>query len=148
MNKNDTLRLRIAREIGKMMEACGLVVEVIELGGNDYYYYLGIKEFDIYVGQTRLSANMDLSAFFAPNGTLRYGDITDAGIYAMCLETLANKGNYINLYQMLCEDGRLCPVLFQTYSIHATRGILTGLTPSRDNVFFYTLGKTMDDAKS
>ena len=148
VNKNDTLRLRIAREIGKMMEACGLVVEVIELGGNDYYYYLGIKEFDIYVGQTRLSANMDLSAFFAPNGALRYGDITDAGIYAMCLETLANKGNYINLYQMLCEDGRLCPVLFQTYSIHATRGILTGLTPSRDNVFFYTLGKTMDDVKS
>ena len=45
---------------------------------------------------------------------------------------------------MVAEDGRLCPVLFQTYNVHATRGVLTGLTPSRDNVFYYSLGKTMD----
>jgi len=144
VNKNDTLRLRIAREIGKMMEACGLVVEMVEVTGNDYYYFLNIREFDIYVGQTRLSSNMDLSAFFAPNGALRHGGMTDPGIYAMCLEALANKGNYINLHQLIADDGRLCPVLFQTYSVHATRGLLTGLTPSRDNVFYYSLGKTMD----
>jgi len=147
VNKNDTLRLRIAREIGKMMEACGLVVEMVEVTGNDYYYYLNIREYDIYVGQTRLSANMDLSAFFAPNAALRYGGMTDPAIYAMCREALANKGNYINLHQMIADDGRLCPVLFQTYSVHATRGLLTGLTPSRDNVFYYSLGKTMESIR-
>ena len=147
VNKNDTLRLRIAREIGKMMEACGLIVEMVEVTGDDYYYYLNIKEFDIYVGQTRLSANMDLSAFFAPNGALRHGGMTDPAIYALCLEALANKGNYLNLHQMVVDDGRLCPVLFQTYSIHATRGLLTGLSPSRDNVFYYSLGKTMESIR-
>lgn len=145
VNKHDTLRLRIAREIGKMMEDCGLVVEMVEVTGDDYYYYLTIKNFDIYVGQTRLSANMDLTAFFGPNGALRYGDITDAATYAMCREALANKGNYINLHKMVADDGRLCPILFQTYSIHATRGLLTGLSPSRDNIFYYTLGKTMKE---
>ena len=148
VNKNDTLRLRIAREIGKMMEACGLIVEMVEVTGDDYYYYLNIREYDLYVGQTRLSANMDLSAFFAPNGSLRYGGMTDPAIYAMCREALANKGNYINLHQMIADDGRLCPVLFQTYSVHATRGLLTGLTPSRDNVFYYSLGKTMESIRS
>ena len=147
VNKNDTLRLRIAREIGKMMEDCGLVVEMVEVTGNDYYYYLNIREYDIYVGQTRLSSNMDLSAFFMPNGALRYGGMTDAALYAMCREALANKGNYINLHQMVVDDGRLCPVLFQTYSVHATRGLLTGLTPSRDNVFYYSLGKTMESIR-
>ena len=147
VNKNDTLRLRIAREIGKMMEDCGLVVEMVEVTGNDYYYYLNIREYDIYVGQTRLSANMDLSAFFAPNAALRHGGMTDPAIYAMCREALANKGNYINLHQMIADDGRLCPVLFQTYSVHATRGLLTGLTPSRDNVFYYSLGKTMESIR-
>jgi len=145
VNKQDTQRLRIAREIGKMMTACGLVVEMVEVTGNDYYYYLGIRNFDIYVGQTRLSANMDLSAFFSPSGTLNYGNITDASIYAMCQEALANKGNYINLHKMVADDGRLCPILFQTYGIHATRSLLTGLSPSRDNVFYYQLGKTMKD---
>lgn len=145
VNKADTLRLRIAREIGKMMENCGLVVEMKEVANNDYYYLLNIKEFDIYVGQTRLSANMDLSAFFSPYGTLRYGDISDPALYALCREALANKGNYVNLHRMVADDGRLCPILFQTYSVHATRGLITGLTPSRDNVFYYNLGKTMEE---
>lgn len=147
VNKGDTLRLRIAREIGKMMESCGLIVEMMETTGNDYYYYLNIREYDIYVGQTRLSANMDLSAFFSPYGTIRYGGISDPAIYALCREALANKGNYINLHQMIADDGRLCPILFQTYSVHATRGLLTGLTPSRDNVFYYSIGKTMDSIR-
>lgn len=145
VNRHDTLRLRIAREIGKMMTDCGLVVEMIEATEDIYYYYLSIKNFDIYVGQTRLSPNMDLTAFFGPNGAMRHGDITDAAIYAMCREALANKGNYINLHKMVADDGRLCPILFQTYGIHATRGLLTGLSPSRDQVFYYNLGKTMKD---
>lgn len=145
VNKQDTLRLRIAREIGEMMEACGLMVEMIEETGDNYYYYLTIKNFDIYVGQTRLSPNMDLTAFFGPDCPLHYGDITDAAIYAMCREALANKGNYINLHKMVADDGRLCPILFQTYGIHATRGLLTGLSPSRDQVFYYDLGKAMKD---
>lgn len=148
VNKSDTLRLRIAREIGAMLEACGLVVEMMEHTGNDYYYYLNLLEFDIYVGQTRLSPNMDLTSFFSSGGALRYGGIPDETIYAMCKEALANQGNYLNLYQMLAEDGRLCPVLFQTYSVHATRGLLTGLKPSRDNVFYYDLGKSMSQIRS
>ena len=145
VNKHDTLRLRIAREIGKMLTDCGLVVEMLETTGDDYYYYLYIGNYDLYVGQTKLSATMDLTAFFATNGDMNYGKIEDASFYAMCREALANKGNYVNLHKMIADDGRLCPVLFQTYSIHATRGILTSLTPSRDNIFYYTLGKTMKD---
>ena len=37
-------------------------------------------------------------------------------------------------------------MLFRSYAIYATRGLLTGLTPSRDNVFYYSLGKTMNGA--
>lgn len=147
VNRSDTLRLRIAREIGSMLEACGLVVEMKEYSGSDYMYYLNLLEFDIYVGQTRLSANMDLTAFFSSGGALRYGGIADETIYSLCKEALANRGNYLNLYQMLAEDGRLCPVLFQTYSIHATRGELTGLSPSRNNVFYYDLGKSMEEIR-
>jgi ABC-type transport system substrate-binding protein len=147
VNKADTLRLKIAREIGTMLEACGLLVEMMEHAGSDYYYYLGTGEFDIYVSQTRLSANMDLTAFFSENGSLRYGGLADETFRVLCRDALANRGNYLNLHQEIMEDGRLCPVLFQTYSIHATRGLLTGLSPSRDNVFYYDLGKTMAEIR-
>jgi len=146
VNEADTLRLRVARAIGQMLTEYGLVVEMVEHRDVDYYYTLGIGKYDLYVGKTRLSPNMDLSPFFATNGALRQGGMSDVAIYAMCLEALANKGNYYNLHEMIMEDGRLCPILFQSYSVHATRGLLTGLTPARDNVFYYSLGKTMKDA--
>ncbi len=145
VNKHDTMRLRMAREIGKMLTDCGLVVEMIEETGDNYYYYLVVGNYDLYLGQTRLSATMDLTAFFATTGDMNYGGMEDASMYAMCREALANKGNYVNLHKLVADDGRLCPVLFQTYSIHATRGLLTDLTPARDNIFYYTLGKTMKD---
>jgi peptide/nickel transport system substrate-binding protein len=146
VNKDDTLRLRTARAIAQMLTDCGLRVEMLESGSTAFLRNLRNGNYDLYLGQTRLSPNMDLSAFFSPRGAIRYGGMSDAACYTLCLQSLANRGNYFNLHQRIMEDGRLCPVLFQSYSVLATRGLLTGLTPSRDNVFYYTLGKTMTDA--
>ena len=44
------------------------------------------------------------------------------------------------------EDGRLCPILFGSYAIYATRGLLTWLNPSRAQIFYYSLGRTMENA--
>ena len=44
------------------------------------------------------------------------------------------------------DDGRLCPILVRSYSVYATRGLLTGLTPSRDHVFYYSMERTMENA--
>lgn len=145
VNRKDTLRLRVARFIAQALEECGLHVELVERSGDYYRYVLETGEYDLYLGQTRLSSTMDLTSFFAPRGAMRYG-MSDAGIYALCKEALANRGNYFNLHQTIVQDGRLCPILFQSYSVHATRGLLSGLTPSRDNVFYYATGRTMADA--
>lgn len=145
VNKNDTLRLRVARKIGQMLSAAGFAVELLEQGTKDYQYTLSSREYDLYLGQTKLSATMDLSAFFSSKGALRYGGLSDAAMNAMCMEALANKGNYLTLHKMVMDDGRICPILFRSYSVLATRGLLTGLTPSRDNVFFYSVGKTTEE---
>ena len=145
-NKEDTLRLRVARRIQQMLQDCGMVVEFRECSQKDYFKALKNGDYDLYLGQTRLSANMDLSTFFSSRGNITYGGMTDPVIYALCLESLANRGNFYNLHAAIAEDGRLVSILFQSYAVYATRGLVSGLTPSRDNVFFYTLGRTMEDA--
>ena len=40
------------------------------------------------------------------------------------------------------------PILFCSYAVYAERGLLTNLQPSRDNVFYYTLGRTEADAQT
>ena len=147
VNSGDSLRLRVARQIGNMLSDCGLVVQIKELSGSSYTNALRNREYDLYLGQTMLSANMDLSAFFSTNGALSYGGINDVGMYALCLESLVNHGNYFTLHQRVMEDGRLVPILFRSYAVFATRGLLSDLTPARDSVFYYSLGRTMDSAR-
>jgi len=146
VNKDDSLRLRAARAIGKMLEDGGLVVEIKATSGTEYNDTLTYRTFDLYLGQTRLSPNMDLSAFFHTSGALSYGGVDDLTAYNLSLQALENHGNYYTLYQTVMDNGLLCPILTGSYAIYATRGLLTELSPSRDNVFHYSLGKTMEQA--
>lgn len=146
VNTDDSIRLRVARSVAQTLNQCGLKVTTSELNGQEYLEALKKGKFDLYLGQTRLSPNMDLSAFYASGGTLNFGGMSDTAIYALCLDSLANAGNYYTLHQEVLEDGMLCPILFRSYAIFAQRGMFSDLTPARDNVFFYHLGKTMDDA--
>jgi len=146
INKDDSLRVRLGRDIQSMLNSCGLKVTLSEVSTSAYNKALKQRNYDLYLGQTKLSPNMDLSAFFSNKGSLNYGGFSDVALYALCSESLANHGNYYSLHKSVMDDGRLCPILFRSYAVYATRGLLTGLTPARDNVFYYSLGKTMENA--
>ena len=43
------------------------------------------------------------------------------------------------------DSGRICPILFHSYAVYAQRGLVADLAPSRDTVFYYSIGKTLAD---
>ncbi len=145
VNSDDSLRVRVARSIAQMLQDGGLIVEMKELGGSNYTNAVKRREFDLYLGQTRLSPNMDLSAFFHVKGALSYGGLDNVAAYSLCLESLANQGNYYTLHRTIMEQGLLCPILFCDYAVYTTRGAFTSLNPARDNPFYYSLGKALKD---
>ena len=147
VNRDDPLRLNTAQAISEMLTAAGLVVTIPEVSGQDYRNQLEWGEFDLVLGQTKLSPTMDLTAFFGVDGSLNYGSITDVAAYAMSLEALADSGNYQSLHKLVMQDGRLCPILVRSYAVYGRRDCFPGLSPSRDNIFYYTLGKTMEAAR-
>lgn len=150
LNGDDTTRVRVGNAIAKMLEDAGLVVTVKESTTAEFTKDLektkGEDSYDLYLAQTRLSANMDLSAFFGEDTPLNYGGLFHPGIYTVSLEALANQGNYYTLFEMIMDDGLLCPILFQSYAVFGQRGALSTLSPARDNLFYYDLGRTMEDA--
>ena len=139
VNSDDSLRVRVAREISNMLNASGLIVTVVEVGTSEYRTRLSEGEFDLYLGQTKLSPNMDLSPFFSESGALRYGGLADISTYTLCLQALENEGSYYTLYQTIMDQALICPLLFRSYAVYATRGLLTQLQPARDNLFSYTI---------
>ena len=128
-----------------MFAECGMQVQISELSTNAFRREISLGRYDIYLGQTRLSSTMDLSPFFRPYGPLSYGSIDNEGLYDLCKGALDNHGNFYDLHKALADDGRIVPILFSGHAIYATRGLVSDLEPGRDNVFAYTLGKTLAD---
>lgn len=146
VNADDSLRLRIARDIVEMLTAGGLDVVLVEASTNQYAAKVKAANFDMYLGVTKLSANMDLSPFFRPWGNLHWGGLTDEEIYELCKDALENHGNFYDLLKTVADDGSIVPIAFYSNAIYADRGLVTDLKPVRDNVFFYTLGRSDADA--
>ena len=143
---NDYMRVKVGRAIAEMLEECGFTVNISIVTAENFTNQLRWGTYDLYLGQTKLSANMDLSAFFSSSGALSYGGLSSISLYTLCTESLANHGNFYTLHQNVMNEGMLCPILVRSYAIYATRGLLTSLTPARDNVFYYSMGKSMDNA--
>ena len=146
VNSDDSMRMRLARKIVEMLTECGLNIVMVEKKNSEYLKSIRNGRYDIYLGQTRLSPNMDLSEFFRTWGELSWGSIDNADLNKLCQEALDNHGNYYNLHKAVADDGRIIPLLFCGYAIYADRGLVSEMEPSRDNVFYYTLGRTETDA--
>ena len=141
VNSNDSARVRLARTLAENLTAMGLPAATLE--ATNFKDVLYAQRWDIYLGMTRLSANFDLTEFFRPYGEMGKGGLSHETLYNMTKNALENSGNYYNLYQKLAEDGRIIPVMFGYYTVYAQRGLIPDLAPARDNVFYYSLGKTL-----
>ena len=145
VNSDDSARTRIAREIASNLTDLGLPCTTLEATSSQFKNIIDAGSYDMYLGMTRLSPDMDLTEFFRPYGKMGRGGLSHEILYNMCLKALEDTGNFYNFYQKLAEDGRIIPLMFGYYNVYAHRGQLPDLNPSRDNVFYYSMGKNMED---
>lgn len=145
---DNSTRVAAAEAIAQQLTQCGLNITVSALEREEYQQALSVGNFDFYLGEVRLSPNFDLSPFFWEDGSLTYGSMADSERYALCLKALENSGNYYDLFEAVMEDGQLCPLLFRTYAVYATRGVATDLLPGLDNVFHTANSRQLSDAQT
>lgn len=63
----------LAKEIKKALEGIGIGVELYEKEYSEYISSLKSGDFDLYIGEIKLSPNMSLSPFFSSGGSASYG---------------------------------------------------------------------------
>ncbi|MGN0446934.1 MAG: ABC transporter substrate-binding protein [Acutalibacteraceae bacterium] len=73
VNKENSGRVTLANLIAKQLGAVGIGVTTQALSYSEYVSALNSGDFDLYVGEVKLSPNMDLSAFFTTGGAASYG---------------------------------------------------------------------------
>ena len=132
---DDPARVKLAERICKILTDAGLRLTVVALERNKYEQALQNQDFDIYLGEVRLTANFNLSEFFMKYGNLQYGSINNTGLVTLCNEALANSGSYSELHRQVLDFAPICPIVFKSYAIYVTRGKITNNDPGVDLVF-------------
>ena len=134
---DDSKRVAVAQTLVQILNSYGFQLELTAVSQSQYERILQAGSYDLYFGQTRLTANFDLTPFFA--GSLSYGGIGTAGMAELCSAALENEGNYYELHKTIMDQGLLCPLLFRSNAVYTTRGAFTDLTPAPGNVFYHAL---------
>lgn len=137
----NTYKLAVAQRLTEALTAVGVAVTLRSVPWSDYVSALEKGEFDLYLGETRLTANFDLSALIAPGGTLNYGAYADVETQALLSAYLAAgdtaRGPAANaLYTKVAETAPFTPICFKTCSVLTHWGWLTGLSPTQQNIFY------------
>ena len=137
----------MAEKLNETFRACGLFLTVRALPLKQYKSALSNGNFDLYLGEVRLTANFDLSEFFSSEGNLNYGGISDTELARLCIASLENSGNYADLCARILGTAPICPVVFKSYAIYVTRGKLASITPAVDYLFHNAVtARTLTDA--
>ena len=143
---SDPSRVELAGRVAGTLTEAGLKMELKAVDYETYRYRLSAGQFDLFVGEARLSGNFDLTEFFRSYGSLSYGGIRSAGMEQLCYDTLENSGNCYDLYSGVMENGYFCPLLFKSYAVMANRGAIGSLQPAVDCAFHMAGGRSLADA--
>ena len=138
-NENDA-RVAAARSVANALRHVGLNVILRELSFEDFKIALEMGNFDIYYGETRISANLDFSPLLASDGALNYGKMTgyteDLRTFAAARGDFAERNAARSLAMKIRDNVPFVPVAYLQYAIHTGRDEITGIVPSQSNVFW------------
>lgn len=73
VNSENTARVRLANLIAEQLWAYGIKITVIERSYENYLSMLNEGNFQLYLGEVKITENMDFTEIISPNGSMAYG---------------------------------------------------------------------------
>ena len=143
VNEENGFKKAIAQYLAESWTAGGLAVEVRVLPWEEYTAALAAGDFDLYYGETRLSADLDLGRLLEPGGGVNYGHWSNPDSSRLLAE-LAGAGDRTAAMRALCahlkDQAPILPVCFKSSSVLTQAGVVEGLAPTAAEPF-YSLGQ-------
>ena len=138
---SNTFRLSAAEYLASELTKAGIQVELQKLSWEEYLAALTAGDFDLYVGETLLTAAFDLSPLLQPGGTLNYGRYQSAQTSALLSAYQAAFGEARTaaagaLWDALAQEVPFSTLCFKNWSVLTHWGRVSGLTPTQQNLFY------------
>ena len=140
VNSENEAKASAADLIAYQLESAGLAVQVERLPFEDFTAALAAGTFDLYLGETVLTADFDLAPLLSSAGSLNYGGWTASAadpllsvLHAAPEEEKPRAA--ADLFAYLEQQTPIAPLLFKNGSVLTQWGRVSGLDPIRGNVF-------------
>lgn len=133
-------RTAAAEHLAAGLESLGVGVTLELLPWADYLSALERGEFDLYLGEVRLTADFDLTALISSGGALNYGGYADEEALQRLdsFRAASGQGRDLSarrLYQRLAEEPPFAVLCFKNWSVLTQWSRIEGMTPTQSNLF-------------
>lgn len=133
MNEENSFKRAIAESVCTQLSTDALTVSVRALPWEDYLAALESGSFDLYLGETRLSADWNAGALLETDGALNFGGYEEETLAAHHAAFLATGS--AAYFAAFANETPFAPLLFKSEAILTPTGLVEGVTPSPSNVF-------------
>lgn len=139
VNRENAFRTGLADRLAGELGELGLTVTVSKLPWDDYLAALERGEFDLYLGQVKMTADFDPTALIA--GGLNYGGFDGKELDGALAEYRAASGQAraaagSALWTLLAEETPFAPLCFVRGCVLTRWGTVSGLTPTQNDPFY------------
>ena len=129
-NKNSAARL-----IKQQLEAVGFKVSINKVTDKNYKSKIKNRSFDLYIGETKIPADMNLSSFFTEKGETRYG-INLSGNCAKAYKGYLDSKNEIGTFILnFSQEMPFIPLLYRQGMICYSKSLHGDMQGYVDNYF-------------
>ena len=138
VSESDSFKVSIADYLSRTLSGGALTIKVRALPWNDYLTALQNGNFDLYLGEVRLTADWDISPLVRTGGALNYGGYADEQCDTLLDTFLQSESEETarTLYRYLDQSTPIAPIAFRTSSVLTPSGLIDGLTPTASSPFY------------
>ena len=141
VNSDNSFKVAAAESIATMLNRHDFDVTVLALPWEDFLYVLELGNYDLYYGQCKLSADWDPSPLLGTEGTLNYGDYSNAMTDTLLAAYRSAEGDArTETMEALCRhlqaQSPVIPLYFERVDVLLSRGAVDAITPTATEPFY------------
>lgn len=138
VNQDNTAKTKMAEELAGALEGLGIAVTLERLPWDDFTAALKRRDFDLYLGETVLTADFDLESLLS--GALNYGGFADGETTRLLAlyQAASGEGREAaagDLWRNLTQTVPVVPLCFKNGSMLTQWGQVSGAAPTQRDVF-------------
>lgn len=137
VNEENSFKSSLAEHLARQLSAGSLTVTATALPWADYVAALESGDFDLYLGEVRLTADWDLRPLVGTDGALNYGKYKNAELDKALDAFLKdeNADTAAELCEKLAAEAPLIPIAFKSLTVLTSRGTVTDAAPTAAQPF-------------